>query len=159
MDSADYRGARSRAVAGARLIQPMLVVFPIVLLAGVLATDPAVWRTGDHLWAHAFEWLLAVGVILGAVVADMGWIAFIAASRVRSRAAGWVYSLGSGAAMLIALWTLVHRAENNPGAVVIPPGIILSAVVVALIRVTGWLGGAIVLRHRIGIIDSTSARD
>jgi uncharacterized membrane protein len=61
--------------------------------------------------------------------------------------------------MLIALWTRVYRAENNPGAVVIPPGIILSAVVVALILVTGWLGSAIVLRHRIGIIDSTSARD
>jgi uncharacterized membrane protein len=159
MDSADYRGARSHAVAGDLLIRPMMVVFPIVLLAGVLATDPAVWRTGDHFWAHAFEWLLAVGVILGAVVADVGWIAFIAVSRLRSRAAGWVYSLGNGAAMLIALWTLVYRAENNPGAVVIQPGIILSAVAVALIRVTGWLGGAIVRRHRIGIIDSTSARD
>ena len=93
MERPDYRGTRSYAAAGARLIHPMLMVFPITLLVAVLATDLAFWGTGDRLWAYAAEWLLAIGVISGAVVADLGFIAFITVSRVRSRVAGWVYSL------------------------------------------------------------------
>jgi uncharacterized membrane protein len=156
MESPDYRGERSYAAAGARLIHPMLMVFPIALLVAVLATDLAFWGTGDRFWAHAAEWLLAIGVILGAVVADLGLIAFITVSRVRSRVAGWVYSLGNGAAILIALGNLMYRAESDTGAAVIPLGIILSAVVVVLFLVMGWLAGELVFRHRIGIVDSTN---
>lgn len=156
MESSDYRDARSYAAAGARLIHPMLMVFPIALLVAVLATDLAFWGTGDRFWAHAAEWLLAIGVILGAVVADLGLIAFITVSRVRSRVAGWVYSLGTGAAILIALGNLMYRAESDTGAAVIPLGIILSAVVVVLFLVMGWLSGELVFRHRIGNIDSTN---
>lgn len=152
MNSSNYRGARSYAPVGGRLIHPVLMVFPIALLVGVLATDLAFWGSGNHLWAQASEWLLAVGVILGAVVADLGMIAFITISGVRSRVAGWVYSWGNAAAILIALWNLLYRAENEPGAVVIPFGIILSAVVVVIVLITGWLSRELLLRHRIGVI-------
>jgi uncharacterized membrane protein len=39
--------------------------------------------------------------------------------------------------------------------VVVPFGIILSAVVVVLFLVTGWLGGELVFRYRIGIMNNT----
>ena len=120
MESSDYRGARSYAAAGARLIHPMLMVFPIALLVAVLAADLAFWGTGDHFWAHAAEWLLAIGVILGAVVADLGLIAFITVSRVRSRVAGWVYSFGNGAAILIALGNLIFFARLMASSLVRP---------------------------------------
>ena len=45
---------------------------------------------------------------------------------------------------------------GDPGAMVVPFGIILSAVVVAIFLVTGWLGGELVFRHRIGMIDDES---
>jgi uncharacterized membrane protein len=148
-----YRGTRSTTIDG-HLIHPTLVVFPIALLVGVLATDLAFWGTGDQFWARASEWLLAVGAILGALAVDLGLIEFTTISRVRSLAAGRVYSLGSAAAILISLWSLLYRIENDPGAAVIPFGTILSALVVVLVLFTGWLGGALVFRHRIGIIDS-----
>ena len=44
----------------------------------------------------------------------------------------------------------------TPGIVVVPLGIILSAVVVVIFLVTGWLGGELVFRHRIGVIDGKS---
>ena len=153
MDRSDYRGTRSTAIGG-RLIHPMLMVFPIVFLVGVLATDLAFWGIGDQFWARASEWLLAVGVILGALAVDLGLIEFTTVSRVHSRVAGRVYSLGSAAAILISLWSLLYRIENDLGAAVIPFGIILSAVVVVLFLIAGWLGGKLVSRHRIGIIDS-----
>lgn len=89
-------------------------------------------------------------------MADLGLIAFITVSRVRSRGAGWVYSLGNGAAILIALGNLIYRAESDTGTAVIPLGIFLSVVVVVLFLTMGWLSGELVFRHRIGNIDRTN---
>jgi uncharacterized membrane protein len=156
VDRSDYRDTRSTVIGG-HLTHPMLVVFPIAFLVSVLATDLAFWGTGDNFWARASEWLLAVGVIMGAFVSGFGLIEFITISRLRSLVAGWVHFLGSAAAILISLWSLLYRIENDPGAAVIPFGIILSAVVVVLFLVTSWPGGELVFRHCIGIIDSKNA--
>jgi uncharacterized membrane protein len=159
MDRLDYQGTPSTAAIGGHPIHPMLVVFPIAFLVGALATDLAFWRTGDHFWALASEWLLAAGVIMGALAAVAGLIEFIAIRRVRSLAAGWVHFLGNAAAILIALWNLLRRLGGDPSAMVVPYGIVLSAIVVALFLVTGWLGGELVFRHRIGIMNNTNQSD
>lgn len=83
VDRSNYRGTRS-AVIGGNLIYPVLVAFPIV----VLATDLAFWGIGDHFWARASEWLLVTGVVLGALAVDLGLIEFTTIRRVRSRVAG-----------------------------------------------------------------------
>jgi uncharacterized membrane protein len=59
-------------------------------------------------------------------------------------------------AILLSVWNLLRRIGGEPGAVVVPFGIILSAVVVVIFRVNGWLGRELVLRHRIGVIDGKS---
>jgi uncharacterized membrane protein len=155
MDRPDYQGTPSTAAIAGHPIHPMLVVFPIAFLVGALATDLAFWRTGDHFWALASQWLLAAGVVMGALAAAAGLIEFLTISRVRSLVAGWVHFLGSVAAILIALWNLLHRLGGDPSAVIVPFGLVLSAVVVALFLVTGWLGGELVFRHRIGIMNNT----
>jgi uncharacterized membrane protein len=156
MDRLDYQGTPSTAAIGGHPIHPMLVVFPIAFLVGALATDLAFWRTDDQFWALASKWLLAAGVIMGALAAMAGLIEFLTIRRVRSLAAGWVHFLGNAAAILIALWNLLHRLGGDPGAMVVPYGIVLSAIVVALFLVTGWLGGELVFRHRIGIMNNTN---
>lgn len=45
---------------------------------------------------------------------------------------------------------------GDPDALVVPFGIILSAVVVVIFLITGWLGGEQVFRHRVGMIDDRS---
>jgi uncharacterized membrane protein len=154
VNRSDYRGARSAAI-GARLIHLALMVFPIVFLVSALASDFVFWGTCTQFWARASEWLLAIGVFSGALAVDLGLIEFTTISRVHSRVAGRVYSLGSAAAILISLWSLLYRIENDLGAAVIPFGIILSAVVVVLFLflATGWLGGKFVFRRHICIID------
>ena len=159
MERTDYQGTSSTAAIGGHPTHPLLVLFPIAFLVGALATDLAFWGTGDHFWARASAWLLAVGVIMGALAAGFGLIEFITISRVRSLVSGWVHFLGSAAATLIALWNLLYRTGNDPSVAVIPFGIILSAVVVVLFLVTGWLGGELVFRHRIVIMNNTNKTD
>lgn len=156
MSRLDYQGTPSTAAIGGHPIHPMLVVFPIAFLVGTLATDLAFWRTADLFWALASEWLLIAGVIMGALAAVAGLIEFLTIRRIRSLAAGWVHFLGNAAAILIALWNLLHRLGSDPSVTIVPYGIILSAIVVAFLLVTGWLGGELVFRHRIGIMNNSS---
>ena len=156
MGPPDHLGVRSTAAIFGHPIHPMLVVFPIGFLVGALVTDLAFWVTSDLFWARASDWLLGAGIVMGALAAVAGLIDFVTISRVRSLAAGWIHFLGNATAILLALWNLLHRMGGDPGAMVVPFGIILSAVVVAIFLVTGWLGGELVFRHRIGIIDDES---
>lgn len=152
MNRSDYTEAPSTAAVVGHPIHPMLVVFPIGFLVAALATDLAFWGTNDPFWARASTWLLGAGVVMGVLAAVAGLIDFITISRVRSLAAGWVHFLGNATAILLALWNLLYRIGEDPGAGVMPFGLILSAVVVAILLVTGWLGGELVFRHRIGMI-------
>jgi uncharacterized membrane protein len=83
-------------------------------------------------------------------------IEFVTISRVRSLAAGWVHFLGNATAILLSVWNLLHRMGGDPGAMVVPLGIILSGIVVVIFLITGWLGDELVFRHRIGMINDRS---
>jgi len=52
------------------------------------------------------------------------------------------------------LWLvgLLIRLGDTEGGVV-PTGLILSAIVVAILLVTGWLGRELVFRHKVGVIE------
>lgn len=152
MESSDDRGVSSTAAIAGHPIHPMLVVFPIGFLVGALGTDLAFWGTGDPFWARGSVWLLGAGVVMGLLAAVAGLIEFVTISRVRALVAGWVHFLGNAAALLLALWNLLQRTGSDPGAAVVPFGLILSAIVVFIFLVTGWLGGELVFRHRIGMM-------
>lgn len=156
MPSSEQPGFPSTAAFGGHPIHPLLVPFPIAFLVGALVTDLAFWRTGDVFWARGSEWLLAAGIAMGALAAIAGLVDFLAISRVRSLAAGWVHFLGNAAAILLAIWNLLRRLPD-PSGVVVPNGIILSAFVVGILLVTGWLGGELVFRHRIGMMAAERA--
>jgi hypothetical protein len=76
--------------------------------------------------------------------------------RIRSLVAGWVHFPRNAPAILIALCNLPHRLGEDPGAAVVPFGFILPAAVIVLFLAMDRLGGELVFRHRIGIIDNTS---
>ena len=143
---------RSTAAIGGHPIHPLLVPFPIAFLVGAFLTDLVFWQSADPFWARGSEWLLGAGIVMGALAAIAGLTDFLTISRARSLTAGWVHFLGNAAALLIALWNLLRRTGGDPGAAVVPNGIILSAIVVAIFLVTGWLGGELVFRHRIGVV-------
>ena len=157
MRPSDHLGVPSTVAVAGHPIHPMLVVFPIGFLVAVLATDLVFWGTNDPFWARASTWLLGAGVVMGVLAAVAGLIEFLTISRVRSLAAGWIHFLGNAAAILLALANLLYRIDEGPGAGVIPFGLILSAVVVAILLVTGWLGGELVFRHRIGVTTDKKA--
>ena len=131
-------------------LHPMLVPFPIVCFVGAFATDLAYWRTADMQWANFSAWLLAAGLVFGGLAALAGLTDFLGHRRVRAQKPAWAHMLGN---VLVLGLSLVNAFVHSRDAwtSVVPIGLIFSGLVVLILCVTGWLGWAMVYRHRVGV--------
>jgi uncharacterized membrane protein len=148
------RIASTAQIAG-HPIHPMLVSFPIAFLIGALLSDLAFWGTNDGFWARASAWLIGAGLVGGGLAAIAGLTDFLGNTAVRDLREAWIHLIGNVVAVLIALANLVLRLSAGSASAVLPTGIILSAAVVAIFAVTGWMGWEMVYRHRVGLSPSS----
>ncbi|WP_445245937.1 DUF2231 domain-containing protein [Microcoleus sp. OTE_8_concoct_300] len=153
----EYRDAgitSSVAIAG-HPIHPAIVLFPIAFLVGAAGTDIGYWLTRDPFWARASLWLIGVGFAAGILAAITGFSEFFKVKRVRERSAGWLHMGGNVAVMVLSLINLVLR-QGNPAEPIVYTGLAISVVVATLLGITGWFGGELSFRHKIGVIGPTS---
>ncbi|MGN6375293.1 MAG: DUF2231 domain-containing protein [Sphingomonas sp.] len=142
---------RSKASIFGHPVHAMLVPFPIVCFTGALITDIVYTQNADMMWTNFSAWLLAAGVVIGGFAALFGLIDFIASRRMRAHAIAWVHMIGNLIAWVLALFNcFVH--SHDAWTSVVPTGITLSAVTVAVLVVTMWLGQSLVYRHGAGVI-------
>ena len=148
MDARDR--PRSTAALFGHPLHPMVVPFPIVCFTGALITDIAYWRTAFIMWSNFSAWLIAAGLVTGALAALLGIIDYAGSRRVRRlRAAPWHMALNLAAWVIELLNALVHSRDGWTSAV--PEGLALSALAVALLVVSGWLGQHMVYRRGVGV--------
>jgi uncharacterized membrane protein len=150
------RGIRSTASIGGHPIHPMLVPFPIAFLIGTLGTDLVFWGTGDAFWARASAWLVGAGIVMGLLAAVFGFIDFVTIERARTGSTGWVHAPGNLLAVVLSFVSLLLRI-GDAKAGVLPGGLVLSVIVVAILLVTGWMGGELAYRYKIGVIEDGGA--
>jgi uncharacterized membrane protein len=136
-------------------IHPMLVVFPIATMVGGLVTDIVSLLTNDSFWAYASYWLVMAGVITGIGAALFGLVDFLLNSRIRRIRVAWYHFIGNLILMGFAVVNLMIRNDNYVDAI-LPWGLALSVVSVIILAFTGWFGGELVFRHKVGV-DSRSA--
>jgi uncharacterized membrane protein len=141
---------RSSAKLFGHPIHPMLVPFPIAFFIGALLADLAYVWLGDAFWANAAFWLLAAGLVGGALAALAGLTDFLGDRRIRALSDAWQHMLGNVIVVVIELVNLLLRL-GDPVAALPSPGIYLSGAAVLLLGFTGWKGGDLVYRHRVGI--------
>jgi uncharacterized membrane protein len=121
-------GARPIALARTRTIHPMLTPFPVAYFTAALVTDLAYWRTDEVMWERFSVWLIAGGLVMAALVA---LTAVIDLAFGRQRPA-WVRALGYTLAILLSLVNVLVHSRDGYTAVV-PTGLTLSAIVVAIL--------------------------
>lgn len=141
---------RSTAKIAGHPIHPMLVPFPIVCFTGALITDIVYWRTADIFWGDMSGWLLTFGLILSIFVVIAGAVDFFGDRRIRALPEAWIHGLGNAAALIVAIFNAFVHTRDAYTAVV-PTGLILSVLTVAILVVTGWNGWDMVYRHRVGV--------
>ncbi|HSM83982.1 MAG TPA: DUF2231 domain-containing protein [Nodosilinea sp.] len=151
--AAEYRGpgiTSSVAILGHPL-HPVIVIFPIAFLSGAAGTDLGYWLTQDVFWARAGVWLLGLGVLAGVAAGVTGMLDFVKIPRVRARRAGWAHMVLNVAALVLSLGNWLMRL-GDAAAAILPLGLILSCTVAVLLMVSGWFGGELTFRHKIGIV-------
>jgi uncharacterized membrane protein len=128
----------------------MLVPFPVVCFVATLVTDIVYWRTAAMMWANMSAWLLVIGLIISIFAVVAGLIDFLSNPRIRAIRASWIHAVGNAVALILSIVnTLVHTRDAYTS--VVPSGLILSSLVVAILLVTGWNGWSLVHRHGVGV--------
>jgi len=133
-------------------IHPILVTLPIGLFVGTLLCDLLFWWTASDAVATTGVWLLGAGLITAALAAVAGLIDFIGDPRIRALSDAWQHAIGNVIMVLVQLFSFYWRYRYGPAGV-LPLGLTLSLVAVAIMVFTGWKGGEMVFRHRVAVYD------
>jgi uncharacterized membrane protein len=132
-------------------IHPILIVFPLGLLATAVIFDILYLATNRTGFQISAAYTMGVGIIGGLVAAVFGlidWSAIPAGTR--AKRIGAVHGLGNVVVVVLfaVSWLLRLAATNwDPS----PLALIFSFVGIVLVGVTGWLGGELVERLGVGV--------
>jgi uncharacterized membrane protein len=143
---------RSTARIFGHPIHPALVSFPIAFLVGTVLSDVAYWQTRDAFWATASFYLLAAGIATALAAASAGLTDFLGDRRIRALSHAWQHMIGNILAVALSAFNLLIRLGDTEGAI-LSLGLPISIAVGLLLLFTGWRGGDLVFRHRVGIPD------
>jgi|RhiMethySRZTD1v2_1073278.scaffolds.fasta_scaffold130910_1 uncharacterized membrane protein len=134
-------------------VHPMLVVFPLGLLATSLLFDIAYLTSKDSTFGLVSFWMIVAGIIGGLLAAIFGAIDWWAIpSGTRAKAIGLWHGAGNVVVVVLFLMSAYLRM-NSVGYTPAPAAVAISCIAVALALVTGWLGGELVDRLGVGVDD------
>jgi uncharacterized membrane protein len=146
---------KSKATLFGHAIHPMLIVFPLGLLAIAVVFDAIFLFTRERTFAAVAYWDIAAGVIGGLLAAVFGlidWMAIPIGTRAKAVGA-W-----HGGANFVTLtlfgisWLLRYNAAEHAANSV---AFVLEVVGVMIALFGGWLGGELV--ERLGVSVSPNA--
>ena len=129
-------------------IHPMLIPFPLGLLATAVVFDIVYLSTDRTGFATASGYMIAAGIIGGLLAAPFGWIDwFKIPEGTRAKGIGLVHGLGNIVVVVLFAVSWVLRAANSwePTAW----ALVCSFAAVVLAVVTAWMGGELV--ERLGV--------
>jgi uncharacterized membrane protein len=128
-------------------LHPLLASIPFTCFTGALLTDIAYWRSANMQWATFSAWLLAVGLFVAVFAVIVGLIDFLFDRRIRELGVVWMYAGGNALALVLAIVnSFIHSRDAYTS--VVPTGLILSALTVLIMLVTGWMGWELVYHSR-----------
>jgi uncharacterized membrane protein len=142
----------SRAKLLGHPVHPMLIVFPLGLLATAVAFDIVGLVQNDSQWFRISFWMIAAGIIGGLCAAVFGFIDWTGIpTGTRANRIG-LYHGGLNVVVVllfIASWFMRQANGQMPSA----GALTLSFIAVLMALVGGWLGGELVDRLGVGVDD------
>lgn len=142
----------SRVKLFGHAVHPILIVFPLGLLATGVIFD-VIFLIWDNLtFAVVAYWMIIAGVIGGLLAAPFGWIDWFAIpSGTRAKSIGLYHGLLNAVVLLLfaASWWLRPDIPAKATAT----AYIFSFAGAALALIAGWLGGELVERLGVGVDD------
>jgi uncharacterized membrane protein len=140
----------SRVKFAGHPVHPMLIVFPLGLLATAVIFDIIYLVSGNPQWTVVAYYMIGAGVIGGLAAAVFGWLDWFAIPRgTRAKRIGLWHGVGNVVVvgLFILSWVLRRESPMEP-----PTGAIVAGLLgVVLALITAWLGGELVDRMGVGV--------
>jgi len=134
-------------------VHPMLIVFPLGLLATAVIFDVLYLATTNADLATFSFWAMAAGLVGGLLAAIFGLIDWLAIPKgTRAKRIGAFH--GGGNLIVVLLFAVSFLMRTNHAAYL--PDIlpfIVAGLGATLALVTAWLGGELVFRLRVAVDD------
>ena len=145
----------SKAKIFGHAIHPIMIVFPLGLLATAVIFDVLYLGTGNRTWSFVAFWMIAAGIIGGLVAALFGFIDFLnIPNGTRAKRIGRVHGLVNlGAVILFALsfWLRWNTPIDDSTTTPTTAALLCSFGGVLLALLGGWFGGELVERLGVGV--------
>jgi uncharacterized membrane protein len=142
----------SRVKLAGHPVHPMLIAFPLGLLATAVVFDVLFLVTNNPAWTQAAFYMIGTGVVTGLAAAIPGTIDWLAIPRgTRAKRIGLIHGVGNVIVVLLFALSWYMRSENP----IAPPteAVVAGLLGVGIAILTGWLGGELVDRLGVGVDD------
>ena len=133
-------------------IHVMMVHFPIAFVVATLGVDILYWWSGDEFWVRVGLWSAGFAFWSGVAASLVGTAELLLVPGIRALEASWSHA--------VAAMTLVAIAGANWGErlinpeLILPHGLVLSALASLMTGFAGWHGGKLVFDHGVGLLVS-----
>ena len=134
------------AVWIATAARPRLTPFPVALFSAALVTDLVYWASADPLWSTMSSWLLLGGLTLATIAVMAELVRVLGDPGFRRRRPIRVDVAGNALAVAVSVVNFIFHVRDGYSAVV-PAGPLLSAAVVLILLLTGWVERRVARRH------------
>lgn len=145
----------SKAKIFGHAIHPILIVFPLGLLATAVIFDITYLATANRTWSFVAFWMIAAGLIGGLLAALFGLIDFLnIPNGTRAKRIGIYHGLVNLGAVILFALSFVLRWNSPIDAITATPtttALVLSFAGVLLALLGGWFGGELVERLGVGV--------
>lgn len=141
---------------------PILVTVPIGAWVASIVFDIVSRAGDDHLvFAKGAYWLVGIGIVGALVAAMFGFLDLLAIpTKTRAFRTGLIH-MSLNLAVVTAFvvdFALRHSRLDRPKGTPVPL-IVLSAIALAVLAVSGWLGGKLTYRYGVRVVDEATQSD
>jgi uncharacterized membrane protein len=138
-------------------VHPMLVVFPLGLLAISVFFDVAYLTTERVVFAETAYWNILAGVVGGLAAAVFGfWDWLTIPAKTRAKRIGVLHGLINVVVVALFAVSWFLRRGDSLDHVPTSGALALSFIAIAFALVSGWLGGELVERLGIGVSEQAN---
>lgn len=137
-----------RASISKHPIHPMIIPLPIGLWVFTLACQIINAAGGTGAWETVATYTMGGGIVGGLLAVTPGFIDLFAVPPSRARSIGiWHMSLNISITALF----IINFALRLTGSITAGASLVLSIIGIALLLVSGWLGGSMVYVHGVAV--------
>jgi uncharacterized membrane protein len=146
---------RSKLSIKGHPLHPLLVTLPVGLFVWTLVADLVFWRSADPVWFAMAYWSSVAGIVTALIAAVFGFGDYFTMARY-TQARGIARTHMIMNLVLVGLFVvaaMLMRGDETVRTERFATVLFLHVVGVIVLLVSGWLGGEMVFRHRLAVLE------